>query len=113
MDNLPAEINTAIDEMNELFRQEDAVKTQMKPMKSELKVITGNKKTAMAILVEHLKTHGGTLAGDGWEISPNVRQKKTFTIQELEGVINEEVLQSLMPEEDEVVFPVKKKRRQS
>lgn len=111
--SLPPIILDGIQAMNTLIRQEEQVKERMKPFKDELKVVNVEKKRVMEQMVDHLRSSGGTIIGDGWEICPGVREKKTFSIHELEGVVEQHTLQSLMPSEEELVFPLKKRKRSS
>jgi hypothetical protein len=49
--------------------------------------------------------------GDGWEMTSTVRKKKSVSVQELEGVVDREVIQSLMPDQDDLIFPIRKRKR--
>ena len=107
---LPDSILDGIRAMDDLLAQESQIKENMKPYKTELKNVNKEKKLLMERMIEYLRTNGGTITGNGWEICPSVREKKTFSLHELEGVVDQDVLQSLMPE-DELIFPMKKRPR--
>lgn len=106
------DIQASIEAMDDILRQEEAIKQNMKPFKDRLKAVKKEKKKVLTVLSDHLKSKGAgvTLSGDGWEMCADVREIKTIAIQKLEGIVDQDVIQSILPD-DEVTYPLRKKRR--
>jgi chaperonin cofactor prefoldin len=109
--SIPENVLLAVAQYSELQKKVDQIMTDMKPLRAAMKEVRLEQVECKTIMENHITANGGKIMGDGWEMTSTVRKKKSVSVQELEGVVDREVIQSLMPDQDDLIFPIRKRKR--